>query len=147
MSFLSDIQRFADATNTTIDHSVRAVRLSAVKHVIESTPVATGQAKGSIIASIDSPVSSPDIIDASPFGDPEQAIARASSAINQPSDRVFYFTSNLPHIKYLEDGGIRGSGPKITTTGHSTQAPHGMFKRTAVILREEIRSIIQNASN
>ena len=144
MSFLSDIQRFADATESTIDQSVRAIRLQAVELVIEKMPVDTGQARGSVQAAIGSPASGSSVIDNS--SGTSAAVARAQGSINAPSNNIFYFTTNLPYVKYLENGGIRGSGPKITTSGYSTQAPQGMFKISAIQLKEHIREIIRNAN-
>lgn len=130
MSFASDIARFAEQTGQTMDQVTRNVRLEGVKSVIIATPVDTGQARGSIIASIGAPANSPNIIDPNP----QAAIARAMPAINGPSNQVFYFTSNLPYIKYLENGS-------------SQQAPAGMFKIAAIRLRESIREAVQNATN
>jgi hypothetical protein len=132
VSFASDIARFAEQTGQTMDQVTRNVRLEGVKQVIRNTPVDTGQAKGSIIAAIGSPASSPNILDRT--AGEGAAISRAMAAINGPSNKVFYFTSNLPYIKYLENGS-------------SQQAPAGMFKIAAIRLRESIREAVQNATN
>ena len=129
MSFASDMARWAEQSNRTLDSVTRQIRLQAVELVTEKMPVDTGQARGSLIASIDSPADSPDIKDATTSG----AITRAQGAVNSPTNNVFYYTSNLPYVKYLE----RGS---------SAQAPTGMFAISAVQLREGIRDII-NANN
>ena len=133
MSFVSDINRFAALTGQSIDQAVRNTRLEAVKLVIEKMPVDTGQARGSVIAAIGSPADSPTILDNT--GGTSAAVARAQGAINAPSNNIFYFTTNLPYVKYLEDG------PR------SNQAPQGMFKISAIQLQEGIRTIIQNAAN
>jgi hypothetical protein len=132
MSFVGDINRFATLTGQSIDQAVRNTRQEAVRLVMFDFPVKTGQARGSVIAAIGAPADSPTIFDNT--SGTSAAIARAQGAINAPSNNIFYFTTNLPYVKYLEDGS-------------STQAPSGMFKISAIQLREGIRTIIQNAAN
>jgi hypothetical protein len=132
MSFANDIKRWSEKAGKTIDQAVRAVRLQAVELVIEKMPVDTGQARGSVIASIGSPANSPKILDKT--GTTTAAAARAQGAINAPSNNVFYFTSNLPYVKELEDGSSR-------------QAPQGMFKVSAIQLTESIKQVVKNATD
>lgn len=144
MSFAADIAKWADKVDATMDEAVRAVRHEAVVVVTDKMPVDTGQARGSLIASIGSPASSPEIDDKSGAG----AIGRAQSAINAPADNIFYYTSNLPYIWTLEYGGF-GRGPgktsKTTSTGFSSQAPSGVFRVSAIKLRQNVQEKIRNA--
>ena len=132
MSFLGDLNRWADLTERSIDEVVRGVRLQAVELVIEKMPVKTGQAKGSVVAAIGNPYPSPTILDNSSGNN--AAVARAIPAINSPSNNIFYFTTTLDYVQKLENGSSR-------------QAPRGMFKISAIQLRRAIRQIIQNAGN
>ena len=97
-------------------------------------PVDTGQAKGSVQAAIGTPAGGEGTKDDSPRGRTQEAIERAQGPISAPSSNIFYFTTNLPYVKYLEDG------PR------SDQAPQGMFKISAIQLKEHIRETIRNAS-
>ena len=146
MSFAADIAKWADKAEISMDQAVRAVRLQAVDIVTEKMPVDTGQARGSLIAAIGSPKSSPDIKDKTTTG----AAARAQGAINAPSDNIFYYTSNIPYIWVLENGGY-GRGPgatnKTTRDGFSIQAPNGMFKISAIQLRQGVKDAIKNAKS
>ena len=145
MSFASDMARWAEQSNRTLDSVTRQIRLQAVELVTEKMPVDTGQARGSLIASIGSPADSPDIKDATTSG----AITRAQGAVNSPTNNVFYYTSNLPYIAVIERGGFgTGSGAtnKTTRDGYSIQAPSGVFAISAVQLHEGTRDII-NANN
>jgi hypothetical protein len=132
MSFVNDLNRWAERTERSIDQVVRKTRLDVVEMVTEKMPVDTGQARGSLIASIGSPANSPDTIDNS--GSNDAAVARAMPAISADSNNIFYYTSTLDYVKDLEDGSSR------------VQAPHGMFKISAIQLRRAIREAIRNAS-
>ena len=148
MSFANDIKLWSEKAGKTMDQAVRAVRLQAVELVIEKMPVDTGQARGSVIASIGSPANSPRILDKT--GTTTAAAARAQGAINAPSNNVFYFTSNLPYIWTLENGGFgRGLGAtnKTTRDGFSVQAPNGMFKISAIELQQTIKQVVKNATD
>ena len=134
MSFLGDLNRWADLTERSIDQVVRSVRLQTVQLVIEKMPVKTGQAKGSIVAAIGNPSSSTGQIDNSPLNRSDAAKERAASAINAPSNNIFYFTTTLDYVQRLENGA-------------SGQAPDGMFRISAIQLRRLIRQTIQNAGN
>ena len=132
MSFAADIRKLAAKTEQRLDQVVRAVRLDAVTLVIEKMPVDTGQARGSVIASIGSPASSPKILDKT--NDTAAAIARAQGSINAPTDNIFYVTSNIPYMKFLENGS-------------SQQAPLGMFKISAIQLQNAIRKKIKDVAS
>lgn len=142
MSFASDVQRWADeVAGGNLDQVVRALRLQALEGVIEKMPVDTGQAKGATFVSIGAPssqVSGQE--DSSPLGSSANAVARAQSVINSNTDQIFYITNNLPYVPLLEFGGY-GMGPK-TINGFSIQAPEGMFRITAVELRDGVRRIV-----
>lgn len=144
MSFAADIAKWADKAGLSMGQTVRAIRLQAVEIVTDKMPVDTGQARGSLVASIGSPKQSPVIKDKSTGG----AVGRAQGAINAPSDNIFYYTSNLPYIWALEHGGY-GRGPgatnKTTRDGFSVQAPNGMFKISAIQLRQGVKDAIKNA--
>jgi len=135
MSFLGDLNRWADLTERSIDQVVRSVRIQTVELVIEKMPVKTGQAKGSVVAAIGSPSSSTGQIDNSPLNSSDAAKERAASAIDAPSNNIFYLTTTLAYVKKLEDGSSR------------VQAPRGMFKISAIQLRRRIREAIRNAGN
>lgn len=148
MSFAADIAKWADKAGSTMDESVRTIRLQAVELVIEKMPVDTGQTKGSVMASIGTPASGQGQPDNSPLKHTDVARARADSVIKQDTDNIFYYTSNSPNIWVLEHGGY-GRGPgatnKTTRDGFSVQAPNGMFKISAIQLRQGVKDAIKNA--
>ena len=142
MSFASDIEKWVKKADLKMDQAVRGVRHQVVVEVIKKFPVDTGQARGSVFAKLGSPGDSPKILD----GNEASALARAQPAINGKIDTIFYFTSNLPYIGLLENGGYsqgKYSTSKTTARGYSSQAPHGMFKISAIQIRRKIRKIVK----
>ena len=86
MSFAVDIAKYASTIDKTINQSVRAVRLESVKLVTQKMPVDTGQAKGSLDASINSYSTGYGGIDKSKKGEYANALGKASSVIAAKTD-------------------------------------------------------------
>ena len=147
INFINDIEAFAEKTEGAIEDVVRGVRLQALTLPIEKMPVETGQARGSVVASIGAPKDSPlKNLDKTVEG----AIARAQGAINAPVDSLFIVSSNIPYMWTLEYGGYgRGEGAtnKTTRDGYSVQAPNGMFRISAIELRQGIKDVINDVKS
>lgn len=147
INFINDIEAFAEKTEGAIEDVVRGVRLQALTLPVKKMPVDTGQARGSVVASIGSPNDSPlNLLDKTVEG----AIARAQSAIDAPVDSLFIVSSNIPYMWTLEYGGYgRGEGAtnKTTRDGYSVQAPNGMFRISAIELRQGIKDVINNVKS
>lgn len=139
IGFSADIEAWIEKAGLETDKAIRALRLDMVQKVIKIMPVDTGQARGSLIARIGSPGNSPKKIKDKTGA---KALSKAMAAINAPSANIFYFTSNIPYIGKLENGGYsqgKYSTKKTTASGYSSQAPYGMFKISALQLRQGLK--------
>ena len=147
INFINDIEAFAEKTEGAIEDVVRGVRLQALTLPVKKMPVETGQARGSVVASIGSAKDSPlNLLDKTVEG----AIARAQGAIDAPVDSLFIVSSNIPYMWTLEYGGYgRGEGAtnKTTRDGYSVQAPNGMFRISAIELRQGIKDVINDVKS
>ena len=128
MSFSSDVQKWAKATDTSMSKVVRGVCLSAVKEVVKRTPVDSGRLRGNWFATIGTP--SRDTTEAGER-DIDPVVARAQAAISKAPGEQFWFTNNLPYAIPIE-------------FGHSTvKSPEGMVRVTAENIRADMRALVR----
>lgn len=128
MSFSSDVQKWAKATDTSMSKVVRGVCLSAVKEVVKRTPVDSGRLRGNWFATIGTPSR-----EVSEAGDKEggPTIARAQGAISKAPGNQFWLTNNLPYAVPIE-------------FWHSTvKSPEGMVRVTAENIRANMREEVR----
>lgn len=130
MSFSSDVQKWARATNTSMSKTVRGVCLIAVQEVVKRTPVGeTARLRGNWFATIGTPSR-----EVSEAGDSDggPTIARAQGAISKAPGEQFWFTNNLPYAIPIE------------FFGHSSvKAPEGMVRVTAENIRANMRAEVR----
>lgn len=128
MSFSSDVQKWAKATDTSMSQAIRGVCLKAVAEVVKRTPVDQGRLRGNWFATIGTPSR-----EVSEAGDSDggPTIARAQPAISKAPGEQFWFTNNLPYAIPIE-------------FGHSTvKSPEGMVRVTAESIRANMRAEVR----
>ena len=124
MSFSSDVEKWAKATNIGIEKTIRAVCLSVTKEVVERTPVDVGRLRGNWFATVGAP-SSQSTDETDKPG--RQTINRAKPAIQGAPGKQFWLTNNLPYAVPIE-------------FGHSAiKAPAGMVRITAANVAANMR--------
>lgn len=122
MSFVLDLTRFAQRTNTDMRQVVRKLAFESFKRIILRTPVDTGRARANWGVTIGSPRSgafNTEAVDKSGSRTLETARSQAEHFDCQGS---IFMTNNLPYIGALE-------------YGSSKQAPSGMVRVTVAEMR------------
>jgi hypothetical protein len=122
MSLASDIKKFAEKTNNTIDEVIISFVLDVSERVILGTPVDTGWAMNNWVASINTPN----------IGVPNEADKLAQTALSGAAfvsltapGKVFYLTNNVAYINRLE-------------YGYSKKAPYGMARLGVMYAKKEM---------
>lgn len=113
--------RIAAHVHDLLQKRKQAIGLHALRSLVMSTPVDTGEARGGWVAGVGSAPASPERKD--PTG--QTAISEGTAAIMgaKPEESIV-ISNSVPHIIPLNDG-------------HSSQAPHGMVE----VMKAELRTI------
>lgn len=110
-----------------INRIYRKLALDMMSRIVLRTPVDTGRARGAWTCALNrDPSSKADRIDKGGGA----AMRDIKGAVNMASlsDEIVLF-NNVEYIGALENGGLRGNGPR-TVNGYSIQAPQGMVSVT-----------------
>lgn len=135
MSFGKDMQKWVKKAGISMENAVKSVRIQGLTGIIQRTPVDTGRARSSWVATTGEPSKTE-------FGEQEDYPSDAAlinlgiKEANKNVDDVFYFTSNLPYIRRLE------YDPKLQK-GYSTQAPSGMVRVTIEEIKAGLKQVIK----
>lgn len=98
MSFSADLIKFANKTNSTLDESVKAIKLALFSSVIMDTRVDTGRLRGNWQTTTGQPASGEiDRID------PTGANAIDDASKNVGGSTIDYLTNNLPYAEVYEE--------------------------------------------
>jgi len=125
------LRRVAKKKEVEVEQLTRGIFLEAVGNIIAKTPVDSGFARGSWVASINSPSSElPEREDKSDKGEDTAEAEKAKISDFDVGDSLF-LVSNAPYMEKLEYGGY-SQGPnsteKTNSRGYSIQAPVGMVR-------------------
>lgn len=121
MSFEIDLTRHLNNIKKGSSNVIRKAGVSAYRTLTELTPVDTGRAKGNWYPGKNfvNQTATEDTSFDSARGEGEFGDAKAGDTLN--------ISNSLPYIEKLENGS-------------SDQAPNGMVRRTALILKQQIES-------
>lgn len=127
MTFSADVEKWAKATNTGIEKTIRVVCLSVVKEVVERTPVDQGRLRGNWFATIGQPSNEEtDVVDKS-GKEGAATVSRAQPAIKAAPGQQFWLTNNVEYAVPIE-------------FGHSREkSPAGMVRITAANVEANVR--------
>lgn len=127
MSFAKDIEKFSKKVDARLEDTVRATLFQLNDYVIMQTPVKTGRARGSWVASITSPI----FIDSGSDKDGGPTKGRAKGAVSQAMGKVYYLANGVPYIGRLE-------------FGSSIQAPQGMARIGVKTAKQALEKLVRS---
>ena len=137
-SFASDLRKFAERTNKSLDDTCRAVAIKWFSSTVMGTPVDTGRLRGNWQMTLGAPAAG-----VTNLLDKAGTIVTATIAQKVGGvGKVNYLVNNLPYAEVAEYGGWNGPTDKVTESGFSTQAPEGMVRINFI----RIKSIIEQSA-
>lgn len=123
--FASDLRKFAEKCNRSLDDTCRAVAIKWFSSTVMSTPVDTGRLRGNWQITLDSPAQGvTNLLDTSGA----QVVANISQQVGGVG-KVNYLVNNLPYAESIE-------------YGHSKQATQGMVRINFI----RIKNIIEQSA-
>ncbi len=123
------LEKFAAATNQTIEKAAQRATFEVFKAVILRSPVDTGMFRGNWFLGINRPNTATAKASDSAGS---KAIAEASKALDIKMGGVVYFTNSLPYAKRLE-------------YGWSKQAPTGMVRLTVLEFKSHVDAAVRKS--
>lgn len=130
LSFHQQMQAWAKKTGETVEDHTIAARMQISKGILQRTPVDTGRARASWIATIGSP-STTEFDEQDEYPSDNALLAQMQREANRSPDGVFWLTNNLPYIRGLEYNSA------------SKQAPEGMVRVTLAEFRIGMEKIFK----
>lgn len=141
LSFSQQVAAFAKKTNSTIDDSIKAIRVQIVGGVLFRTPVLDSGLVQSWIATTGEP--SPNVVDvpkteggissSAAAAARAEAISKATAIAQTDIDGVFWLTNNKPYVRRIEYEGYS----KI-------KAPEGMVRITLQEFQDGMEALLKN---
>lgn len=137
-SFASDLRKFAERANKSLDDTCRAVAIKWFSSTVMGTPVDTGRLRGNWQMTLGAPAQG-----VTNLLDKAGTIVTATIAQKVGGvGKVNYLVNNMPYAEVAEYGGWNGPTDKVTESGFSTQAPEGMVRINFI----RIKSIIEQSA-
>lgn len=134
LSFSQQMNAWAAKTGKKVEDHVIATRVQISKGILQRTPVDTGRARASWIATLGEP-STTKFEEEDDYPSDSALLQQIKRTAKQTPDGVFWMTNNLPYIRTLEYMPVGQGG--------SRQAPEGMVRVTMAEFQTGMKELLK----